>query len=188
MSELELLESARRGDTQAFDALVVLHRQRVYGAVLQLLRNSEEAYDVAQDAFVRAWRSLDRFDGKHAFSTWLHRIAVNAALDVCRRNRRRPEVAWDDGVPIDAASRTTPATFPAPGSGIDEAEIRRRIEEALGRLSPDHRAVLVLREIEGWDYREIAKAVGCSPGTVMSRLFHARRKMQTELRDFYEKL
>ena len=185
----ELVRRSKLGNTRAFDELVTRHRRRIFALVYQMLGSADEAMDVAQEVFIRAWQSLEGFDGRHAFSTWLHRIATNRAIDICRMRARRPQGEWSetpDG--IDVASRTTPSTPERPGDSIDRAEVQRRIDAALATLSPDHRAVLVLREIEDLSYEEIAERVGCSHGTVMSRLFHARRKMQLELRDFYERL
>lgn len=187
--EGELLARSRAGDTRAFDTLITRHRDRVYMVANHILRNPDDAFDVAQETFVRAWRNLARFDGAASLASWLSRIATNAAIDVVRRRQAHPQEEFE-ALPqtIDAASRTTPARPPKPGESLDRAEMRARFEAALGTLSPDHRAVIVLKEIEDLSYQEIADAVGCSIGTVMSRLFYARRKLQDQLREFYEQL
>jgi RNA polymerase sigma-70 factor, ECF subfamily len=187
--EAKLLVRARDGDTLAFDNLITLHRERIYMHTFQIVRDEEDALDLTQETFIRAWRSLAGFDGTATLSSWLHRIATNAAIDLCRRRRIRPQTEIGPGsMKIDPASRTTPSKPEAPGASIDRAVIRRRVEEAFSALSPEHRAVIVLKEIEDLSYEEIARHLGCSLGTVMSRLFYARKKLQTLLRDLHEEL
>lgn len=188
-NEADLLARSRTGDTRAFDQLITLHRDRVYMVAYHILRNHEETLDVAQDTFLRAWKSLARFDGSASLRSWLSRIATNASIDVVRRRQSHPQTEFE-AVPmaIDAASRTTPAQPAKPSESMDRAEIRVRFERALGTLSADHRAVILLKEIEDLSYQEIADTVGCSLGTVMSRLFYARKKLQDQLRDLYEEL
>lgn len=187
--EAGLLAAARRGDTRAFDDLITRHREKIYMHVCYMVRNAEDALDLTQETFLRAWKSLDRFDGAASFSSWVHRIATNAAIDLCRRRQSRPQSELELGpMKIDPASRTTPSSPEPPGTGLDRAEVRRRIEAAFAQLSPDHRAVIVLKEIEDLSYEEIADQVGCSLGTVMSRLFYARKKLQTLLHDLHEEL
>lgn len=187
--ESDLVARSRAGDTAAFDRLVTLHRDRIYMIAHHILRNADDALDVAQETFLRAWRNLPRFDGSASLGSWLSRIATNAAIDLIRRRQVRPQTEFES-VPmnIDAASRTTPSRPVRPGESLDSAEIRERFTQALGTLSAEHRAVIVLKEIEDLSYQEIADAVGCSIGTVMSRLFYARKKLQNELRDLYEEL
>lgn len=185
--EASLLAQARSGDTRAFDALITRHRERIYMHAYQIVRNEEDALDVTQETFIRAWKSLPRFDGKASLISWLYRIATNAGIDVCRRRQSRPQTELDSGpMKIDAASHTTPSQPDAPGEGHDRAEIRRRVEAAFAELSPEHRAVISLKELEDLSYEEIAQRVGCSVGTVMSRLFYARKKLQSLLSDLHE--
>ncbi len=185
--EASLLAQARSGDTRAFDALITRHRERIYMHAYQIVRNEEDALDVTQETFIRAWKSLPRFDGKAALISWLYRIATNAGIDVCRRRQSRPQTELDSGpMKIDAASHTTPSEPDAPGAGHDRAEIRRRVEAAFAELSPEHRAVISLKELEDLSYEEIAQRVGCSVGTVMSRLFYARKRLQSLLSDLHE--
>lgn len=187
--EASLLARARQGDTRAFDELVTMHREKIYMHAYQIVRNEEDAMDIAQDTFIRAWRSLAKFDGKASFSSWLYRIATNASIDLCRKRQHRPQVELES-VPmkVDAASHTTPFQPDPPGEGIDRAEIKHRVEEAFTTLSPEHRAVVILKEIDDLSYQDIAKRVGCSIGTVMSRLFYARKKLQPLLQDLHEEL
>jgi RNA polymerase sigma-70 factor (ECF subfamily) len=187
--EARLLIRAQGGDTVAFDTLITLHRERIYMHTFQIVRNEEDALDLTQETFIRAWRSLSRFDGTATLSSWLHRISTNAAIDLCRRRRVRPQAELESGpIKIDPASRTTPSRPEAPGASVDRAEISRRVEEAFSALSPEHRAVIVLKELEDLTYEEIAEHLGCSRGTVMSRLFYARKKLQNLLRDLHEEL
>lgn len=185
--EASLLAQARSGDTRAFDALITRHRERIYMHAYQIVRNEEDALDVTQETFIRAWKSLPRFDGKASLISWLYRISTNAGIDVCRRRQSRPQTELDSGpMKIDAASHTTPSQPDAPGAGHDRAEIRRRVEAAFAELSLEHRAVISLKELEDLSYEEIAQRVGCSVGTVMSRLFYARKKLQSLLSDLHE--
>jgi RNA polymerase sigma-70 factor, ECF subfamily len=187
--EAVLLDRARHGDTVAFDVLITRHREKIYMHACHLLRNEDDAMDITQETFLRAWRSLARFDGKASLSSWLYRIATNAVIDLCRRRKAHPEVEVDDApLRIDAASRTTPHAGEKPGESVDRAEIRRRVEAAFAQLSPDHRAVIVLKEIEDRTYEEIARSVGCSLGTVMSRLHYARKHLQSLLQDLHDEL
>lgn len=154
-----------------------------------MLRNHDDALDVVQDTFIRAWRGISQFDGKASFAGWISRIATNASIDVIRRRQVRPQTDIDiNDFRISADSRTTPSEPPRPGAHLDFDEMRRHYDTALLQLSPEHRAVLILKEVEDMSYQEIAETIGCSVGTVMSRLFYARKKMQSELKDFYEQL
>jgi RNA polymerase sigma-70 factor (ECF subfamily) len=187
--ETRLLVRAREGDTVAFDSLITQYREKIYMHTFQIVRNEEDALDLTQETFIRAWRSLPGFDGTATLANWLHRIATNAAIDLCRRRRIRPQAEIHSGsMKIDPASRTTPSRPEQPGLSLDREEIRRRVEEAFLSLSPEHRAVIILKEIEDLTYEEIARHLGCSLGTVMSRLFYARKKLQTLLRDLHEEL
>jgi RNA polymerase sigma-70 factor (ECF subfamily) len=187
--EARLVVRAQGGDTVAFDKLITRYREKIYMHTFHIIRNEEDALDLTQETFIRAWKSLSSFDATATLSNWLHRIASNAAIDLCRRRRIRPQEQLEAGsMKIDPASRTTPSRPEMPGSSIDRTEIKRRVEEAFSELSPEHRAVIVLKEIEDFSYQEIAGQLGCSLGTVMSRLFYARKKLQTLLRDLHEEL
>ena len=175
----EWIDQARRGDADAFRKLVETHQQRLFGVALGLVRDPEEARDLCQEAFLRAYRSLAGFDGEARFFTWLYRIAYNLAVDSHRRRRRAGVVPLDavGGEEVIEDDRAEDEAF----RKIDGQQQRARILAALATLSPAHRAAITLREIEGLSYREIAEAVGCSIGTVMSRLFHARRRLARAL-------
>lgn len=184
-----LIARSRDGDLSAFDELITRHRNRVYMVTYSIIRNSEDALDLTQETFIRAWKSLGKLDGNTQFVAWLSRIARNASIDLLRKKQTRPQAEFDVGpMAIDAASRTTPGEPERPGLGVERGEMRERFEQALATLSPDHREVIVLKEVEDLAYKEIAEMIGCSIGTVMSRLFYARKKMQSELRDLYDEL
>lgn len=185
--EQELLGLARGGDTQAFDEIVTCHRSRIFALVYQILRNEEDAMDLTQETFIKAWRSLGKFDGRHPVGTWLHRIATNAAIDLIRRRQVRPQCEINDStMAADPASRTTPSSPEAPGTSMDRRDLRTLLDRALATLSPEHRAVIVLREIEDLSYEEIAESTKTSIGTVMSRLYYARKHLQALLKDAHE--
>ncbi len=185
--ERELLKRSQAGDTRAFDEIVTGHRTRVYALLYQILRNEDDALDLTQETFIRAWRSLRKFDGRHMLSTWLHRIATNAAIDLIRRKQNHPQCELDDRfLAVDPASRTTPSTPDLPGASLDRQSLQKILDSALATLSPEHRAVIVLREVEELSYEEIAVRTRASIGTVMSRLFYARKHLQSLLKDAHE--
>lgn len=167
--------AAQQGNASGFEWLVRRHQQRALAVALGILRNKEDARDACQDAFLRAYRGLDRFDGQAQFSTWLHRIVVNICIDRLRRSS-------PGGIALDKVEGVL-ANEEDPGRAVEGAEIGGRIGAALSALTARHRTALVLREVQGLSYLEIAEAMRCSVGTVMSRLFHARKKMQQLLRD-----
>jgi RNA polymerase sigma-70 factor, ECF subfamily len=185
LPDLELVGRARGGDPEAFRELVVRHQRRVYAVALGIVRDRDLAWDVAQEAFVRVHGHLAEFRDDAAFSTWLRRITARVAIDVLRRERpsRRQEIA---DVPETALREAAPGVLAtALGTDPQETVLRRelsgRIGEALAQLPDLHRTILVLRELDGLSYDELAERLGVPKGTVMSRLFHARRKMQSLL-------
>lgn len=189
--EPDLIARSQDGDAAAFNELVTRHRQRAFVMVYQMVRNEQDAWDLTQDGFLKAWRNIGRFRGDSQFYTWLYRILMNVTIDWVRRKQVKGEAEFDDAIGlqnIEPASATTPRGELAPAARLSDKEIRVRIDEAIQRLTPDHREVIILREIDGLDYQEIADRTGITLGTVMSRLFYARKKMQTMLRDLYENL
>jgi RNA polymerase sigma-70 factor (ECF subfamily) len=181
MEERELLRRAKAGDQAAFERLVERYEKPVYHQALRLLNHGEDAADVTQEVFFKAWRGLERFQGDCAFSTWLYRLTDNAAIDLLRREKkRRGDASLDDDQGWDAAL-ADPA--PTPERALEGRELERAVADGLARLSPEHRRVLVLREINGLSYDEIAAALGLSPGTVKSRLARARLALAKLLKD-----
>jgi len=188
--ELDLVKQAQAGDTEAFDQLVGRYRTRVFGMIYNMVHNEQDAWDLAQDSFLKAWRSIARFRGQSSFYTWIYRIVMNVTIDSLRKKQVRGGGAeFDDAIQlkeIDPASRTVPHADALPHERMEHKEIRSRIDAAIAQLSPEHRAVILMKEIEDMQYHEIAESLGCSIGTVMSRLFYARKKLQNLLRDVYE--
>jgi len=190
VSELDLVKRCQAGDTEAFDELVTRYRTRVFGMIYNMVHNEQDAWDLAQDSFLKAWKSIGRFRGQSSFYTWIYRIVMNVTIDWLRKKKiKGGDAEFDDAIQlreIDPASKTVPKTGALPHQAMEQGEIRARIEKAIGQLSPEHRAVILMKEMDDMQYHEIAEALGCSIGTVMSRLFYARKKLQNLLRDVYE--
>jgi RNA polymerase sigma-70 factor (ECF subfamily) len=186
-----LVKRCQAGDCDAFNQLVVRYRTKAFMMVYGMVQNEQDAWDLAQDGFLKAWKSIHRFKGESSFYTWLYRIMTNVTIDSLRRKGIHGEAEFDDRIApgnIEPASRTTPSADLLPHQKLQQRDIRQRINEAIGKLSPEHRAVIVMKEMEDLQYSEIAEILGCSIGTVMSRLFYARKKLQAQLRDVYENL
>ena len=177
--DLELIHLSQAGDTEAFGELVTKYRAKIYAMLYCMVRNENDAWDLAQEGFLQAWRSIHKFEGRSSFYTWLYRLSVNLAIDSLRRKRRYVEVELDDAIPC---------SLPSPRANYRLTEIRQHINAALAQLSPEHRAVIVLKEIEDLQYREIAEILNVSIGTVMSRLFYGRRKLQFILRPIFNQV
>lgn len=184
-----LVARCQAGDSAAFGELVTQYRNKVFATIYNVTRNEQDAWDLSQEAFLKAWRNMAHFRGQSSFFTWLYRIAMNITIDRLRRKQIEGSVEFDETLglhDIEPGSATTPRSVPAPSQNLQNKEIQVRIEAAIAKLPPDHRLVIVLREIDGLSYEEIATAAECSVGTVMSRLFYARKKLQTLLNDVYE--
>ena len=178
----ELVKSAQKGDMAAFEELVARHRDKIYARAFSMLRNEEEATDLSQEAWVKGWQRLVQFQGDSSFATWMTRIVINLCLDQLRKNKRVKSESIDEmNEETGGVERQMPVITPNPTEGLERSELRARIDKALGQLSYEHRTVLVLHEFEELEYKLIAKKMGCSIGTVMSRLFYARRKMASLL-------
>jgi RNA polymerase sigma-70 factor, ECF subfamily len=186
----DLVQLCQKGDAEAFDQLVGRYRTRVFGMIYNMVHNEQDAWDLAQDSFLKAWKSIGKFRGQSSFYTWIYRIVMNVTIDWLRKKQVKGSGAeFNDEVQlreIDPASRTVPKADSLPHERMVHGEIRQRIDQAIAQLSPEHRAVILMKEIEDMQYHEIAEALDCSIGTVMSRLFYARKKLQNMLRDVYE--
>jgi RNA polymerase sigma-70 factor (ECF subfamily) len=180
-----LVERVREGDQDAFRELVERYQARVAALALGMLKSREDALDVVQEAFAKAYQSLDRFKGDSSFYTWLYRITFNLCIDHQRREGRmvqvpiEPAERGDPPLPLPAADGTSSDPFHT----TRDAEIGRRVRAAIAELTPEHRAVILLREVEGLSYEEISQVLRCPKGTVMSRLHYARRALQSRLRE-----
>jgi RNA polymerase sigma-70 factor (ECF subfamily) len=183
--DISLVKRCQGGDLAAYELLVGRYRQRVFNVVYGIVHNVEDANDLCQETFVKAWRSLGRFKGESAFYTWLYRIATNLGIDHLRRRAKQESVSFDDAIKSedDAEPEMMASKIALPSKETERTELRAAIEAAIAQLSPEHRAVIMLKEFEGLAYKEIAKVVGCSLGTVMSRLFYARQHLQKLLKD-----
>lgn len=189
--ELVLVARAQAGDAQAFNELVTRYRTRAYAMIYNMVRNEQDAWDLAQDGFLKAWKSIGRFRGQSSFFTWLYRILMNVTIDWVRKRQIEGGTEFDDTQALQAVepgALTAPRAELPPADRLSDKEIRERIDASIQRLSAEHRTAIVLREIEGLEYQEIADVMDCSIGTVMSRLFYARKKLQTMLKDVYETL
>jgi RNA polymerase sigma-70 factor (ECF subfamily) len=185
-----LVARARQGDLGSYDALVTRHRGRIYAMIRNMIHQEADAWDLSQEVFIKAWQALPRFEAKARFSTWLYRIAHNVVYDWTRKRRIESAGELNDGIfereRIDAASFTTPSGGDSPDDTMARGELRARIEAALAKISPEHREAVLLKDVQGLSYKEIAEVMACSIGTVMSRLYYARQKLQTLLKDEYE--
>lgn len=175
MDESFLIAQSRAGDVGAYDQLVGAYQDRIYALTHRITGNREDAWDAAQDAFLKAFRSLSSFKGAAAFSTWLHRIALNAALDIVRRRPQQPPVSLDDVITVAAAGD--------PGGDVERRDVLRRIQGAIASLPVDQRAAVVLKDIQGFRYEEIAAVLQVPVGTVRSRLSRARETLRAMLAD-----
>lgn len=192
MAELEyssaedaaLVRAAQKGDTDAFEELVARHRDKIYARAFSMLRQEDAAIDLSQEAWVKGWQRLAQFQGESSFATWITRIVINLCLDELRKQKRhRTESIEEMDEESGGVERQMPAITINPTERLERGELRQRIDRALDQLSHEHRTVLVLHEFEEMEYKEIAKTMNCSIGTVMSRLFYARRKLAALLAD-----
>jgi RNA polymerase sigma-70 factor (ECF subfamily) len=183
----DLVEACKAGDRQAFQALYQRYERKVYAVAYGFLRNPEDALDVAQEAFIKVHRYLPNFEGQSSFYTWLYRIVANLCIDHLRRAGRKRDVEFDDRLrhdgDQDAASSLPISNLGDPSEAVRNKEILTAVEDSLTHLSDKHRAVIIMRELQGLSYSDMAKAMNCSKGTIMSRLFHARRNMQKLLKE-----
>lgn len=181
LDDLALVERCRAGDVAAFEPLVERYRQRVYRLAFHVLRDPEEALDVAQEAFIRAYQALPSFRGRSAFYTWLFRITMNAASDRLRQRAARGRALGGERVEEEQWERALVDPGEAPDVAAARAEDRRRLQQALETLPERHRAIIMLSDLDGLSYREIAEVLGIPMGTVMSRLHNARKRLRQAL-------
>jgi RNA polymerase sigma-70 factor (ECF subfamily) len=176
--EQSLVKWAQRGDMLAFEELVARHRDKIYARAFTMMRSEDEALDLSQEAWIKGWQRLKQFQGESSFGTWMTRIVINLCLDALRKRKRQmaesiEEMAEESG----GVERYMPMEMGNPTEGLEREDLRNKIQEAFKHLSDAHRTVLILHEFDGLEYKQIAKVMKCSIGTVMSRLFYARRRM-----------
>ena len=175
MTEKELVRAAAGGDESAFSELVRIYENKAYHLALRMVSNPEDAYDVAQDAFLAAWRGLPSFRGESGFSTWLYRLVSNAAIDHLRRTKhQRGNVSLDD----EELNLDAPDDSPTPQEAAEENDLKQAVAAGLRELSDDHRTVLVMREVQELSYEEIAESLQLDLGTVKSRISRARTHLR----------
>ncbi len=188
--DFRLVARAQQGDHGSYDTLVIRHRGRIFAMIRNMIHQEADAWDLSQEVFIKAWQALPRFEAKARFSTWLYRIAHNVVYDWTRKRKIESAGELNDELferdRIDSASFTTPSGGESPDDSMTQSELRVKIEAALGRLSAEHREVVLLKDVQGLSYKEIAEVMACSLGTVMSRLYYARQKLQVMLKDEYE--
>ena len=185
LGDEKLVRLSQRGDMRAFEELVARHRDKIYARAFSMVRNEEDAIDLSHEAWVKAWQRLKQFQGESSFVTWMTRIAINLCLDHLRKQKRhRAESIELMEEESGGVERQMPIVTTNPTEGLERGELRQRIDKALNQLSHEHRTVLVLHEFEQLEYKEIAKRMQCSIGTVMSRLFYARRRMANLMASF----
>lgn len=171
--EQQLVKAARAGDADAFETLVLRYEKRVYALTLRMCGNSPDAQEAAQEAFLSAWQSLPFFRGEASFATWLYRLAMNASVDLLRREKRQKAVSLDDG----ELNLDIPDSRLTPHEEAERHELQETIQTGLKSLPDDYRAVLVLRELHQLSYQEISDALDVDIGTVKSRINRGRKRL-----------
>jgi len=189
-SDWAVVECVQSGEVEAFDELILRYRGRVYGMIYNMTSNREDAADLTQDAFIKAFQSINRFQGQSSFFTWLYRIAVNATLSHLRKHRLRTffsleKVDENDRPSAEVIEALTDHSSAERGTLVKE--LQERLNEAMQKLSIKHRTVVTLFEIDGLSHQEIAEIMNCSVGTVRSRLHYAKQQLQSDLQVFLNK-
>ena len=187
--EIQLVQRARDGDREAFKELVETYQRKVYGICIGMLKDPDDSMDVSQEVFIKVYRYLDKFNQESSFYTWLYRITVNKCIDFIRKQKRKREVDYNDELLREGNVAGDDELLPSrlgihPDKVYGRKELREKMLEALKTLSEKHRTILVLREVEGLSYEEIADVLQVSKGTVMSRLYHARRYFQDAVKEY----
>jgi RNA polymerase sigma-70 factor (ECF subfamily) len=184
LADHEIVQLVVEGQQEAYKLLVERYQGRVFRVAYGLMRNREDAREVCQEAFIKAYRNLPNFRRDSSFYTWIYRITVNLGIDQKRKAYRSRETNLDEArLTPDQAHHTGPRPMPGPGQSLVRKQLAGRIGEAIASLPEDQRQVIILREVQGLSYKEIAETTGIAEGTVMSRLFYARKKLQSLLED-----
>ena len=190
--ESEIVRRAQAGDREAFRQLVERYQRRVYSVCYGMLKNNDDCLDVSQEVFVKVFKYIANFNHQSSFYTWLYRITVNMCIDHIRKNSKVRKVEYDDrishdGADVEGEEHILPSTLGlSPDKVYGRKELREKMLEALDTLSDKHRTILIMREVDGMSYEEMAEALNISKGTVMSRLFHARRYFQDAIAEYLQ--
>jgi RNA polymerase sigma factor (sigma-70 family) len=184
--EADLVKHARRGDLKSYDELVKRYQERIYATIYHMTSNHEDANDLAQESFIKAFSALKSFKGGSSFYTWLYRIAVNKTINFLKQRRNKHHISLND---LDFNAEHDPdlvalISDKTPHRDVNLSELQKKLNEALLKLSEPHRMVVVLHDVQGVSHEEIAEIVGCNIGTVRSRLFYARQQLQGYLADY----
>ena len=184
--EMELVRRARKGDLSAYDELVRRYQERIYATVYHMTANHEDANDLAQEAFIKAFQALKSFKGGSSFYTWIYRIAVNKTINFLKQRRNKVQMSLDD---LDFNAEHDPdlvalISDKTPRREVGLAELQEKLNAAMQRLSEPHRLVVTLHDVQGLSHEEIGKIMDCNIGTVRSRLFYARQQLQAYLSDY----
>jgi len=186
MLEGDLVKRARRGDLHAYDELVKRYQERIYATIYHMTSNHEDANDLAQEAFIKAYSALKSFKGGSSFYTWLYRIAVNKTINFLKQRKNKYHLSLND---IDFNAEHDPDLMAlisdkTPTRDVGLSELQKKLNEALLKLSEPHRMVVILHDVQGQSHDEIAEIMGCNIGTVRSRLFYARQQLQGHLAEY----
>ncbi len=186
--EEQLIALCKEGDKRALQQLVKRYQRRAFAIAFGMLRDRENAFDAAQDAFVKVFRNIKGFKGDSSFYTWFYRIVTNVCIDHCRRQARAKTVDYDDSYrrrdQSEFYSLSGNTRNMHPQAAYEKGELKEALNEAIAKLTENHRMVILLREVEGMSYEEIAQTMNCQVGTVMSRLHHARKNLQSALKPY----
>lgn len=179
-----LIEKSKKGDISAFEELIETYQNKVFNIAYSMLNNYEDANDVAQEVFIRVYKSIKNFKGESSFSTWLYRITTNVCLDELRKRKNKNVVSIDEDIPFDdgEVTRQIVDDGPTPDIIAEKKEVREIVNEAIGQLSEEHKTVIILRELQGLSYEEISKIINCPRGTVKSRINRARSALKNILK------
>jgi len=188
VEEMDLVKRARRGDLAAYDDLVRRYQERIYATIYHMTSNHEDAHDLAQEAFIKAFRALRSFKGGSSFYTWVYRIAVNKTINFLKQRKNKMQMSLDD---LDFNAEHDPdlvalISDKTPRREAGLAELQEKLNVAMQKLSESHRLVVTLHDVQGLSHEEIAKIMDCNIGTVRSRLFYARQQLQAYLSDYLQ--
>lgn len=191
MDEARLIEFARQGDLEAFNRLVLQYQDMAFNLAYRMLGEDDPAEDVTQTAFISAYRSLSTYRGG-SFKAWILRMVTNACYDELRRRKRRPTIALEPALPDEDGEMESPAWMADPGAGpeeqMDQAELQQALKRCIQALPDDFRSIVIMIDLQGMDYLEVAEAASCPLGTIKSRLARARLRLRDCLRNFWELL